>query len=113
MGVGVGGCIIATLGESWLCTLGSPGVGQRDEQRVGGARRRHDSKMSQKLAMALTWEILVGGAAPERAPATTCNPWMILSSVEGEGTARYLWQNSTVSKISWLLVSALTSLKQR
>ncbi len=70
-------------------------------------------KMSQRLAMALTWEILVGSATLERAPTTTCNPWMILSSVEGEGTARYPWQNSTVSKISWLLVSALTSLKQR
>jgi hypothetical protein len=113
VGVGVGGCIIATLGASWLCTLGNPGVRQWDGQRIGGARTRHDSKMSQRLAMALTWEILVGGATPERAPVTTCNPWMILSSVEGEGTARYPWQNSTISKISWLLVSTLTSLKQR
>jgi hypothetical protein len=30
MGVGVGGCVIATLGASWLCTLGSPGVRQWD-----------------------------------------------------------------------------------
>jgi hypothetical protein len=51
--------------------------------------------MFRRIAMELTWEILVGSAAPERAPMTTCNPWMILSSVEGEGTARYLWRNST------------------
>ncbi len=32
---------------------------------------RHDSKMSRRLVMASTWEMLVGGAAPVRAPATT------------------------------------------
>ena len=63
--------------------------------------------------MASTWEMLVGGGAPARTPATCCNPWMILSSEVGAGIARYLWQNSTVSEMHWLLVSALTSLKHQ
>ena len=76
-----------------MSNLGRPGVRQRVGWRDGDARRHHDSKMSQRLAMvsAWEWEMLVGGGALERAPATTCNPWMILSSVDGAGIERYLW----------------------
>jgi hypothetical protein len=61
----------ATLGGLCVGTLGLPGVGIRVGWKDGGASRRHDSKISQRLVMVSTWEILVGGAAPERAPATT------------------------------------------
>ncbi len=40
-------------------------------RKTSGVLRRHDSKTSQKLAIASTWEILAGDAAPARAPATT------------------------------------------
>ena len=53
MGVGVGGSGDATLGASWMGTLERPGVGQWVGWRDGGARRCHDSKMTQRLAMAL------------------------------------------------------------
>ncbi len=68
---GGGGGEEATLGGSCVGTLGRPGIGIQVGWKDGGASRRHDSKMSQGLVMALTWEILVGNAAPERAPATT------------------------------------------
>ena len=110
---GEAGRDIALLGAMWLCTLGSPWDGPEDGRRFGGAKRRHDSKISQRLAMASTWEMLVGGVAPVSAPATCCRPWMILSSGVGAGIARYLWRNSTVSEMHWLLVSALTSLKHQ
>ena len=103
------------LGAMWLCTLGSPWDGPADGRRFGGTKRRHDSKICQRLAMFSTWEMLVGGGAPVSAPATCCNPWMILSSKVRAGIARYLWRNSTgpVSEMHWLLVSVLTSLKHR
>ncbi len=55
----------------------------------------------------------MGGGAPQIAPATTSKLWMILSSAEGTGTERYACPNSTVSEMTWLLVLALTNLKQR
>ena len=67
---GEAGRDIALLGAMWLCTLGSPWDGPEDGRRFGGAKRRHDSKISRRLAMASTWEMLVGGVAPVSAPAT-------------------------------------------
>ncbi len=52
-------------------TLGRPGIGRRGGRKDGGASSRHDSIMSRRLAMALTWEMIVGGDAPVRAQATT------------------------------------------
>ena len=60
-----------TLGGSCVGTLGRPGIGIRGGWKEGGASSRHDSKMSRRLVMASTWEMLVGGVAPVRAPATT------------------------------------------
>jgi hypothetical protein len=68
---GVGGEGDTTLGGSCMGTLGRPGIGIRGGWKEGGVSSRHDSKMSRRLAMALTWEMLVGGAAPVIAPATT------------------------------------------
>jgi hypothetical protein len=55
----------------------------------------------------------VGGGAPQIAPAMACKLCMILSSAECTGVERYKWQNLAVSKMTWLLVLALTNLKQR
>ncbi len=60
-----------TLGGSCVGTLGRPGIGIRGGRKDGGASSCHDSTMSRRLAMASTWEMLVGSAAPVRAPATT------------------------------------------
>ncbi len=60
-----------TLGGSCVGTLGRPGIGIRGGWKDEGASRRRDLKMSQRLVMALTWEMIVGGAAPVIAPATT------------------------------------------
>ena len=68
---GVGGAGDTTLGGSCVGTLGRPGIGSRGGWKEGGASSRHDSKMSRRLVMASTWEMLVGGDAPVRAPATT------------------------------------------
>ena len=69
--VGVGGAGNTTIGGSCVGTLGRPGIGIRDGWQEGGARSRHDSKMSRRLVMASNWEMLVGSDAPVRAPATT------------------------------------------
>ncbi len=68
---GVGGEGDTTLGGSCVGTLGCPGIGGWGGRKDGGASSRHDSNMSRRLAMASTWEMLVGGAVPVRAPATT------------------------------------------
>ena len=68
---GVGGEGDTTLGGSYVGTLGRSGIGIRGGWKEGGASSRHDSKMSRRLVMASTWEMLVGGAAPVIAPATT------------------------------------------
>ncbi len=68
---GVGAAGKHTLGGSWGGTLGRPGSGEYVGRKAGGMVRCHDSKISQRLAIASTWEILVGGAAPASAPATT------------------------------------------
>ncbi len=68
---GVGGEGDTTLGGFCVGTLGRPGIGRRGGRKDGGASSCHDSNMSRRLAMALTWEMLVGGAAPVRAPANT------------------------------------------
>ncbi len=68
---GVGGEGDTTLGGSCVGTLGCPGIEGRGGRNDGGASSRHDSNMSHRLAMASIWEMLVGGAAPVRAPATT------------------------------------------
>ncbi len=69
--VGVGGEGNTTLGGSCVGTLGWPGNGIRVGWKEGGASSRHDFKMSRRLVMASTLEMLVGGDAPVRAPATT------------------------------------------
>ncbi len=60
-----------TLGGSCGCMLGRPGIGVCMGWQAGGARRCQDSNMSQRLAIASTLEILVGGIAPAMAPALT------------------------------------------
>jgi hypothetical protein len=40
-------------------------------RKASGAHRHHDLKISQRLVIASTWEILVGGLALVRALATT------------------------------------------
>jgi hypothetical protein len=55
---------VATCVASGLSTLGCPGAMRRVALRWGGARSRQDSKISWRLAMASSWEILVGGFAP-------------------------------------------------
>ncbi len=67
----VGGEGDTTLGGSCVGTLGCPGIGIRGGRKDGGASSCHNLNMSRRLAMASTWEMLVGGAAPVRAPATT------------------------------------------
>ena len=59
----------ATLGAIELGNLGGLGTMMRIGWRDGGARRHHDSKMSQILAVASVWVMLVGRRAPEMAPA--------------------------------------------
>ncbi len=71
---GVGSEGNTTLGGSCVGTLGRPGIRIQGGWKEGGASSRHDSKMSCRLAMASTWEMLVGGAAPVIAPATTRRP---------------------------------------
>jgi hypothetical protein len=68
---GVGGAGEHTLGGSWGGTLGRAGSGECVGRQAGGAVRRQDSTISQRLAIVSTREILVGGAAPASAPATT------------------------------------------
>jgi hypothetical protein len=97
---GVGGAGKHTLGCSWGVTLGRAGSGECVGRKASGAVRRHDSKISLRMAIASTWEILVEGAAPASAPATTCRPWTIQSSVEGAGTERQECWNSTVLEIT-------------
>ncbi len=69
--LGVGGNGEITLGDSWGGTLGQPGGMVRLGRKAGGGCRRQDSKMSQRLVIASTWETLMGGAAPARSLATT------------------------------------------
>ncbi len=68
---GVGGTSKHTLGGSWGGMLGRAGSGEHVGRKAGGVVRRQDSKISLRLAIASTREILVGGAAPASAPATT------------------------------------------
>ena len=100
---------VATLGRAWSGTLGMPGTGMRDCFVVDGIKRRQDSKISRRLVMASSWEIVVGSGESLRAPEMTWRPWIILSSGEGDGTVWYACRNLTVLEMTWLLVS--TSLK--
>ncbi len=68
---GVGSNGELSLGGSWGGTPGRAGSGERMGRKASGARRRHDSKISQRLAITSIWKIIVGGAAPARALATT------------------------------------------
>ncbi len=68
---GVGGEGDTTLGGSCVGTLGRPGIGRRGDWKDGGTSSRHDSNTLRRLAMASTWEMLMGGDAPVRAPAST------------------------------------------
>ncbi len=62
---------VATLGSSWLGTLGRPGDGMRAWLVGCGPRSPHDSKRSRRLAMTSTWVMVVGGGASLRAPDIT------------------------------------------
>ena len=68
---GVDGEGDTTLGGSCGGTLGRPGIGIQVGWKEGGASSRDDSKMSRRVVMASTWEMLEGGNAPIMAPATT------------------------------------------
>ena len=61
----------ATLGGSWMDTLGHPGDRMWPWPDEGRPRRCHDLNRSHKLAMALTWVMDVGGSALVRAPDIT------------------------------------------
>ncbi len=78
----------ATLGGSWMDTLGRPGDRMQPWPDEGGPRRRHDSNRSRRLVMALTWDMDVGGSALVRAPDITSRRWMILSLGVGAGMER-------------------------
>ncbi len=71
---------VATLGSSWKATLGCLGARKWPWFVGGGPRLRHDSNRSRRLAIASTWEMLVGGGASLRVLDMTWRPWMILSS---------------------------------
>jgi hypothetical protein len=62
---------VATLGSSWLGTLGRPGDGMQAWLVGCGPRSCHDSKRSHRLAMASIWVMVVGGGASLRAPDIT------------------------------------------
>ncbi len=102
---------VATRGRSWSDTLGRHGVRMRDCLVGDGIKRHHDSKISRRLVMASSWEIVVGSGESLSVPEMTWRLWIILSSGEGDGTVRYACLNSTVSEMTWLLVLLLTSLK--
>ncbi len=102
---------VATVGRAWSGTLGMPGTGMRDCFVGDGIKMRQDSKISRRLVMASSWEIVVGSGESSRAPEMTLRPWIILSSGDGNGTVWKACLNSTVSEMTWLLVSLLTSLK--
>jgi hypothetical protein len=104
---------VATRGRSWLGTLGRQGARMRDCLVGDGSKRHHDSKISRRLVMASSWEIVVGSgeSLTLSAPKMTWRPWIILSSGEGDGMVQYACLNSTVSEMTWLLVLLLTSLK--
>ena len=104
---------VATLGSDSSGTLGRAWEGMRARMLGGGPRRRHDSKRSRRVAMASCWVMAVGRGASLRELAMVWRPWMILSFVDGEGMVRKACRNSTVSEMTWLLVSLLTSLKHR
>ncbi len=57
----------ATLGGSWMDTLGRLGSRMRPWPDEGGPIRRRDSNRSRRLVMASTWEMDVGGGALVRA----------------------------------------------
>ena len=103
----------ATLGGALLDTLGGVGDGMRALMLGGGIRRPHDSKRSRRLVMASSWVMVVGSGVSLRAPAMAWRPWMILSSGDGAGMVRNACQNSTLSEMTWLLVSLLTRQKHR
>jgi len=71
---GVGGDGKTTLGGSCVGILGRPGNGDRKGWWDGEAIRRHDSKISLRLVIASTCEMLVGGGAPVSALVTTWRP---------------------------------------
>jgi hypothetical protein len=74
LGPVLSGEVATTLGESCTFTLGDVGAGWWVGRRDGGASARHDSKISHSKAIALSWETLVEGGAPQIVPATTCKP---------------------------------------
>jgi hypothetical protein len=61
---GVGSNREITLEGSWGSTLEQAGSGERMGRKASGMRRRHDSKMSQRLAIASTWGYTCGRRHP-------------------------------------------------
>jgi hypothetical protein len=78
---------MANLGSSGSI-LGQLGAGMWVGGKERGPRRHQDSKRSRRLAMVSTWEMYVDRGAALRAPDTTCRPWTILYSAEGD---RIVW----------------------
>jgi hypothetical protein len=76
LGLVLSGEVTTTLGDSREFTLGGEGVGWLvgQRRRDGGASACHDSKISWREVIALSWEILVGGGAPLIGHAMTCKP---------------------------------------
>ncbi len=55
--------VATTLGDLRKFTLGGEGAGRWVGRRDGGASVHHDSKISWREVIALSWETLVGGGA--------------------------------------------------
>ena len=78
---------------------------------VGVPKFFRDSNKLLRLSMAWICAILVGSGASVSTFVKTYKPLMILSLAEGVGMVWYACRNSTVSNITWLLVSLLSNLK--
>lgn len=55
-----GGAGVSTLGGSWVCNGGRPWGTRHVEAGTEGPSSRHFSKRSRRLAMASSWEMVVG-----------------------------------------------------
>jgi hypothetical protein len=103
-------------GSSRAATLGRPRAGPRLFPAGGGGKGGATIQRGQRslrLARAPSWEMVVDGGVSVSTLATACKPCAILSSANGAGMVRYACLNSTMLEMTWLLVSILTSLKQR
>ena len=68
----------------------------------------HESSRLLRFWMDWICDILVGGGASVSPFVSTCKPLIIFSSAEGVGMVLNACRNSTVSDMTWLLMSLLT-----